>query len=947
MLIYRFLVVLLAMLFRSANPATAANPDSLLNIQIQNATQLFNTDPRAALQVLSQAVKSPEFEASGCAARSLLYHRTGVCHFRLKEYAKALVYFRDYALPQREQCLGKIHAETANTTYNIAMMFRNLGDKTAEASYLRKSIDILENLPSEPTVKNYLSRNYKEAAELFRSQGDLATAKRYLLGSQRLLEQLGTFNGKEKALWDFRWGALHADLKKYPEALAAYQKALAAYTQMDTALYRVDIANCHQEIGLIYLYHKTDLKQAERYCRKAMTAFRQIPGEAFSLSLSYELLGIINKRKAQYDQALQYLNQALALRNKMGNAQLLANAWENIGDVYLAMGKTQKSLQSYAKGAKSPVRVDAIRAGLLRAAVLKKEGMAAGKTQTLQEAMQLYLQIDSLATDLRLFYRDNESKTILLADNYPFYEAAIETAHALYQRQQNPHWLEKAYQLCVKNKAALLMDALKDLEARFMGLPDSLRAREQAMRQECQVLLANGSSNFESKRLYYQHFIQKLEDRYPAYYQLKYQSARPLQVEAIQQSLSDDAALLEFFKGQKSIYAFLIVKGSGLQMVVRPVPDGFDSACLAFRAMAESTGGDTAFANYPAVAGLLFQTLLESVLPLIPVGTRRLGIIADGNLVNLPLDLLPTTLVKAWEGTQTPLLIKRFALSQGFSSQWLIYNHQNNKNKQTPLKNFGGFGLEYDEATLRALMSAGLSGDTALLKRNIGKLYYSDDEVKESATLLHGEAWLNGQATKARFMQDYQQYRILHFAMHGLLNTAVPLQSSLVFACSEKNSDFKLHLAEIFGLAIPAQLAVLSACNTYTGPSIPGEGLNSLALAFAHAGCPSIIANQWSASDQSSKTILLQFYKYLSEGMPKDVALQKAKLDYLGQSMPVFSQPSYWANLVVIGDVSPLFSPVKGEQKTRRFPVWLSLLLFAPLLFGGYAWRRRAAKIGK
>lgn len=913
---------------------------------MQKATQLFNANAQEALKILLAAADAPELSQCACATRAMLYHKTGVCYFRLKNYSVALHYFKDFALPQREICLGKKHVETANTTYNIAMMYRNLGDNISEASYLKKSIEILEALPSDPTADNYLARNYKEAAELFRKQGDIATAKRYLQGARQVMERQGTFTGKDKALWDYRWGILQADLKNYPEAMSAYQNALASYSALDPVLYQAEMAHCYQEIGVLYVYHQPNLTLAENYARKALALYEKIPGETNNLSLSYELLGIIDKRKKRYNAALKSLQRALTLRESIHHEQLIANAWENIGDVYGAMGNTAKAMQCYVKGAKSPVRLDAIRAGILRADLLKKEGWANKRVQSLQDAMQLYLQIDSIATELRLFYKDNDSKTALLAERSRFYENAIETAHALFTQTREAAWLETAYRFCSKNKAVLLMDGIHDLEAKLTTLPDAARAQEQTMRRHCLELLAAGSSSFNAERIRYQHFIEKIEAQYPAYFRLKYQDARPFSSNEIQRRLAEQAALLEYFKGERHIYTFLITKDKPLQLFVAPAPKQLDAICRQFREIVENTQGESAFADYPAPANLLFETLLAPAIPNIPPAVTRIGIIPDGYLANLPFDLLPMQRVTTWEGIKSPLLIKRFALSQAFSSQWLLYHGSDAPRKIKDLKTFGGFGLEYDDLTLRALLETDEGRDTVLLKRNIGKLYYSDDEVRESADVFQGDAWLNQEATKKHFLENYGQYAILHFAMHGLLDPANPLKSSLVFSCPDKKTDFKLLLPEIFGLQIQAQLAVLSACNTYNGPSIPGEGLNSLALAFAHAGCPALIANQWSASDQSSKTILLQFYKHLRTGLPKDVALRQAKLDYLDQSMPTFSMPGYWANMVAIGDMAPLFDAgaisVDDQSAPKSWWCWSIMGILGLLAAWSVRnWRRR------
>lgn len=77
----------------------------------------------------------------------------------------------------------------------------------------------------------------------------------------------------------------------------------------------------------------------------------------------------------------------------------------------------------------------------------------------------------------------------------------------------------------------------------------------------------------------------------------------------------------------------------------------------------------------------------------------------------------------------------------------------------------------------------------------------------------------------------------------------------------------------LYNMEIPAELAVLSACETGYGKLERGEGIMSLARAFAYAGCLSIVMSHWLVDDRASAQLMDHFYRYLSEGLPKDEAL--------------------------------------------------------------------------
>ncbi len=143
--------------------------------------------------------------------------------------------------------------------------------------------------------------------------------------------------------------------------------------------------------------------------------------------------------------------------------------------------------------------------------------------------------------------------------------------------------------------------------------------------------------------------------------------------------------------------------------------------------------------------------------------------------------------------------------------------------------------------------------------------------------------------------------------MHALVSDSLPMQSRLLFAPPRDTlEDGLLHTYELYNLHLPAELAVLSACNTGFGPLQGGEGAMSLAHAFRYAGCRSVVMSLWPAEDESTARIVDRFYAGLAEGLPKDDALRQARLAYLDDADPLHAHPYYWAHLVAIGDMTPL-----------------------------------------
>ncbi|MGB3149211.1 MAG: CHAT domain-containing protein, partial [Maribacter sp.] len=145
---------------------------------------------------------------------------------------------------------------------------------------------------------------------------------------------------------------------------------------------------------------------------------------------------------------------------------------------------------------------------------------------------------------------------------------------------------------------------------------------------------------------------------------------------------------------------------------------------------------------------------------------------------------------------------------------------------------------------------------------------------------------------------------------HAESNNINPELSRLVFAKNVSDStlinDNYLYTFEIYDQNLSSNLAILTACETGKPTYQPGEGMISLAHAFNYAGSESILTSLWQIDEQSSNQILDFFYAYLENGLAKDEALRKAKLEYLSKAKGRTLHLQYWAGLVLMGDTSPV-----------------------------------------
>jgi CHAT domain-containing protein len=148
------------------------------------------------------------------------------------------------------------------------------------------------------------------------------------------------------------------------------------------------------------------------------------------------------------------------------------------------------------------------------------------------------------------------------------------------------------------------------------------------------------------------------------------------------------------------------------------------------------------------------------------------------------------------------------------------------------------------------------------------------------------------------------QYRIIHFATHGVVDFEHPDLSGVVLSMVDENGqpqDGYLRLHDIYNLNLPADLVVLSACQTGVGKQIKGEGLIALTRGFMYAGASRVVASLWKVDDAATAQLMAEFYKQMfSDGLKPAAALRAAQLNLSHQKR--WRSPYYWAGFVLQGE---------------------------------------------
>ncbi len=193
-------------------------------------------------------------------------------------------------------------------------------------------------------------------------------------------------------------------------------------------------------------------------------------------------------------------------------------------------------------------------------------------------------------------------------------------------------------------------------------------------------------------------------------------------------------------------------------------------------------------------------------------------------------------------------------------------------------------------------------------RSNFQRLDFSREEAQRIASLTRPDKRLialDFQATLQNLRStDLRQFRLLHFATHGTLDSRFPELSGIVLSLVDEKGNAQegfLRLSEIYNLKLNAKMVVLSACETGLGNFIKGEGLVGLSHAFMFAGTESVVASLWRVDDYATSELMQRFYQaLLKEGLPPAQALQKAQISMIKEKG--LNNPFYWSAFTLQGE---------------------------------------------
>ncbi|MBI1748244.1 MAG: CHAT domain-containing protein [Acidobacteria bacterium] len=866
-----------------------------------------------------------------------------------------------------------------------------LGDFRSAFQYLERSLHLSEAL-GDPQLQGFAF--YLKA--VFSSRLDkTAEAAKYFQSAERL--SLAA-NDKERQAWTaLKAGELAwQKLNDYSKAADQFLKALDLFKEIHDD---VGASNTYRGLGemaaLIGEYDKAiDLyKQALRLVRSPSRAREAILGS----------LGDAFLFKEDYQAALEFYNQALALSQKDEASLNLNVVYWNIAKTYMKMGLYKKALDTFdialrlARARKRPQ---------FEGLCLKGIGDASLRLQKFTQAEQSYQAALTMGRSLGYedlqweayeglgdlsqqkgddelayqYYRNAvelieavrkrltpKERTGFSETNMKAYHTLVELLLTLHRKTHREDYAELAFYYAEKAKASNILDLMRrghltdkvhlddSLKRRMDETQDALHAIHQqliAMNTERKSQVARYDLTLAEKTnrqiADLELDVRRLDNRKAALLaEMKKQhpgfsffyDPAILNPSQIQSQLNETETLLEYLVTDRKIIAFIVGK-KFFRIEEIPVAE------KQLKTLVEETS--TLFTNNrqrvkdPVGAGFHLnelQTLYKAVFQ-----PLEKFVAAGTRLIIVPDGLLSYVpfemLVTGFDNYKPCYLLKRYPISYSYAASLLGPKRGHSEStRQIPLLAMGN-----PDFTLAGTRSQDAVGASRV--EHLASLPYSEAEVRNIRRLVPGGLlFLKGEATEHTFKQLASKSKVIHLATHNILDDQNPLYSRIAFTLNptadQKGEDGYLYLYETLSLDLHADLVILSACDTASGHLRRGEALDTMSRAFLSAGVDSVVATLWPIADSPATVDLMtRFYKHMAEGAPKREALRKAKLELIARGK--YDDPFFWAPFILIGNADPISLDDSHFRIDKLYWAMLASIFLAAL--SGFLFLHKKAK---
>ena len=854
----------------------------------------------------------------------------GLIYDSLGDKERALDYY-NRALPTL-RAIGNRRVE-AITLVNVGLAYASLGEKQKALGYYNQALPILRAVSDrggEAVTLNNIGYVYD-------SLGDKQKALDYFGRALPILQEVG--NTRVAAITLNNIGYAYDSINEKQKALGYYNQALQVFrTVGDRRMEAFTLNN----LGVTYR-SLGEKQKALDFFTQALSlrlAVGDRPGQAATLSD----MGSIYDLMAQQQKALNYYKQALQLSRVVEDREIEASTLQKIAQIERNRGQLAE--------ARTDIEAALVIVEGLRTKIAGQE-LRASYFATTQQYFEFY--IDLLMRLQRLDPNRRYGAMALEASERARARSLLDVlteARADIREGVDPVLLEQEVALQQRLNASAERQTRLLSEGRNEQQANTLKKETESLLMQYQEVEAR---------------IRASSPRYAALTQRAQVSLEEIQRQVLdpetlllEYALGDEKSFL-FAVTPSFIKSFELPPRAEIETVARRAYDLLTARNQPIKfetADEQRLRIGKADSEYWQSAAVLSRMLLGPVASLL--GKKRLLIVGDGALNYIPFAGLPTPdslKSEAWSsksrrnnqpqrqgptlpasGFGLPLVLDHEIVSLPSASTLAILRRELSARKAAAktLAVLADPVFEKDDERVKAtktpqergnrvqtsiqVQGAAGSGDSDALMydrqavaadevKHIERLRYTRQEANEILALV-SEAdsmkALDFAANRATATSaELGQYRYVHFATHGLLNSAHPELSALVLSLVNEQGvaqDGFLWAHEVYNLRLPAEMVVLSGCRTGLGKEIKGEGLVGLTRGFMYAGSARVLVSLWDIADEASSALMVRVYKEIlgQQHLRPAAALRAAQISIWKEKR--WQAPYYWAAFVLQGE---------------------------------------------
>lgn len=753
---------------------------------------------------------------------------------------------------------------------------------------------------------------------LYETLGDLQNCLEVHLQSLQIWQELGNRQYEGASVNNI--GTVYGDLGEHEKAIQNFNRAIEIQRELGNleseGIYLNNIAYSYSQLK--------NYDEAEKFYRRALELKRDNTSERGQRSLAATInnLGKTLVLKGDFQKGIEFLQQSLELRQKLDDRWGVANSLLNLGKAQTDFGYKTEGFKNILEANK---RAAELGDRQMEAQTFYLLAVAESERQNFDKAIENVRKGLELIEKIRGELVGSQTRYAYFSTVQDFYELYTDLLVTNFQKTKDKTFALKALEMSERSRSRSLIELLQEAKVDFKqginaDLLEKLRESQDELNEKYiarQRVLSGKPKAEEVAEINNQIInlnanIQDLQTRIkrenPKYSDLT--EGKTISAAQIQKLLDNDTVLLEYKLGEKRSFLWTVTKSS-VEIFTLPSRQIIEEKARNFYNLINENNisRQTELQKLSKeLSEILFSPFNSNI------SGKRLAIVSDGFLQYTPFQALRNPV------SPDKFLADNYEIVILPSASVLAQLRENNVRKNVHSKTIAIFAdpvFDLKDARVSNRSNSENLKQMAELKQvmrdfnfgeNLPRLLFSRQEARNISNILgenQSDVSIDFDASvKNLENSDLSEYKILHFATHGFLNTSRPEFSGLVFSLYDKNGqkqDGFLSLNDIYNLEVSSDLVVLSACQTALGKEVRGEGLIGLSRGFLFAGSKSIVASLWKVDDSATAEFMKLFYRNLLEKkLPATSALQQAKLEM--KKIPRYKSPFYWSAFTLLGD---------------------------------------------